>query len=160
MATLRDQDFENVDPGEARVWLPGGIYLAKVLRRDIKHYSWGEKLIFDWAVHTSKDLSQSETLHGYYNVKRNGGNRLCFGPGHAYRRDWIAANEGKLPSDPKRLPPAVFYGKVLLVAVVTVEKDTRGPIHPSCHWSKVARVIRPVEDGETFERLPLELDNT
>lgn len=105
---------------------------------------------------TSPDQLSDVDIPGFYNLERDGGGRYKFGAHHAYRKDWIVANGGKLPGNPNRLPLTIFRERLLLVEVVTVTRDQRGPLHPSCFWSKVGRVVRPVEDGETFRGFPLE----
>jgi hypothetical protein len=152
---MRDEDFDNVDLGQIRPWLPEGYYPAKWKGREIKEYSWGEKLIFQWEVFTSSDLKDPVILSTYYNARRGPGNRFIFGPCHNYRKDWVSANAGKLPVG-NQLSLSVWQQKLFIVSVVTVRHDQRGVMHQSSHWSKVDRIVRPAEPGEQFNRLPIE----
>ena len=162
---LDDDEFNDVNAGDPRPFMAEGIYPALWAARTRKKYKWGEKLIFTWTVFTTINFRNPAmkdncvSLPGYYNVRRDKGKRPIFGPGSAYRKDWIAANDGRLPQPPHRLPLSVFRGGFLFVEVATVNEDTRGPLHRSCYWSKVQRVIRPVREDDIVERLPLELDD-
>lgn len=151
---LRDEDFENVDAGEPHILIPNeGNYPARFDYGETKHYtSWGEKLIFHWIVFLSQDQSQSVSLNRYYNLERSGGGQFKFGPLHDYRKDWIAARRGKVPVDRTRLSISIWKKSLFVVEVQTVRNDGRGrPLSPSFYWSKVARVIRPIEEGECWE---------
>ncbi len=157
---FEDDDFENVNPGDARTLISvQGIYPASWKGRTPSASPWGPKIKFQWLVYTALDYSQSVALNGYYNAKRDRSKRFTFGPNHAFRKDWIAANRGILPSLPTALPLSVFRDGMFFVEVVTVIRDTRGPLHPSCYWSKIGRVIRPMGDGEPIKRLPLQLSD-
>ncbi|THJ19196.1 MAG: hypothetical protein CAF45_016315 [Nitrospira sp. CG24E] len=156
---LRDEDFDNVDPGKPRILVAGeGGWPAQFAGYETKHYGkWGEKLIFQWKVFTSIDKSKFETLIRYYNLSRNGGERFQFGPLHDFRKDWVAANGGRLPLNPSRLSLSIWKDRTFLVEVVTVRHDSKGkPISPSFYWSRIGQVIRPLEAGESWERLPLQ----
>jgi len=156
---LREDDFNNVNPGEPRILIPEeGWYPARATDYEAKRYGgWGEKLIVLWMVFTSKDKSSFKMLNRYYNLQRDMGKRLKFGPLHDYRKDWVAANGGRLPVDRSRLPPAIFQGNMFLVEVLTVKRDSKGrPLSSSFYWSKIGRVIRPIEEGERWEGLPVE----
>jgi hypothetical protein len=158
--SLTDEDFENINPGDARTWIAAaGVYPAIWKDRTSSASPWGPKIKFEWLVYVTQDFSRSVTLHAFYNAKRDRGNRFKFGPNHAFRKDWIAANRGVLPSRPTALPLSVFKDKKFYVEVVTVIRDTRGPLHPSCYWSKVGRIIRPVGEDETVQGLPLQLSD-
>jgi hypothetical protein len=160
-----DDEFSNVDSGEPLILLEAGIYPAQWIDRTMKPYHLGgEKLIFTWKVFTSihfRDPAMSSefvSLPAYYNIKRNKANRLAFGPHHSYRKDWIAANDGRHPQPRSSLPLIVFQERFLFVRVTTVTVDYRGSIHTSCYWSKVSGIIRPVREDDVIRRLPLELD--
>lgn len=156
---LRDEDFDNVNPGEPRILLAGeGGWPAQFAGYEAKRYGqWGEKMIFRWKVFTSVDKSKVVTLPRYYNCDRDNGGRFKFGPLHAYRKDWVAANGGKLLQDRSRLPLSIWKDRTFLVEVVTVRHDSKGrPLSPSCYWSKIGWVIRPLEEGERWDRLPLQ----
>lgn len=154
---LRDEDFDNIDPGDPLVLIDEGLWPAQWQGREAKGYEWGEKLIFRWKVFTSFDKSQSVTLIRYYNLQRKAGGQFKFGRRHDYSKDWVAANEGHHPSDPSRLPLSIFRERLFLVEVVTVRQDSKGrPLHRSLHHSKIGRVIRPLGEGERWERLPVQ----
>lgn len=156
---LRDQDFDNVDPGEPRFLIPQeGWYPAQFIDYESKLYgSWGEKLIFQWKVFTSFDKNKPVILCRYYNLERKGGGQFKFGPLHDYRKDWVAANGGRHPLDRSRLSISIWKERLYLVEVVTVRHDSKGrPFSPSLYWSKVGRVIRPLEEGECWERLTVQ----
>ena len=154
---MKDEDFENIVPVDPLPLLQEGVYPMRYRGRRTTRYSYGEKLVFDYEVGLVPDFRDSKTLSRYYNVKRNAAGRFKFGPLHDYRRDWIAANYGKWPAHPGRLPLSVFQSKVLLGEIETVKTHSRGrPLHPSNYYSRVGRVIRPLEDGESFETLPVE----
>jgi hypothetical protein len=148
---LRDEGFENVNPGEPRFWVREGQYPAQFMVHEIKRYSWGEKIIFHWKVFTSNDLTQFQLLDRYYNLKRDKGGRFQFGPLHDYRKDWIAANGGRHPVERHRLLITIYRNGRFLVEVVSVREDSKGrTISPSLYWSKISRVIQPIEEGETL----------
>ena len=158
---LRDEDFDNVDPGECRPLLQEGVWPAECLGRESKSYGGlKDKLTFQWRVFLSLDKSRSCILPRYYNAPRNKAGRFQFGQLCAYRNDWVAANSGRLPLDPKSLPPSIWEKGTFLVEVVTVRRTRNGPLAPSLYWSRIGRVIRPVEEGECWERLPVQLPNT
>jgi hypothetical protein len=158
---LRDEDFDNVNPGEPRFLLQEGAYPAEWVGRESKIYKgWGEKVIFLFKVFTSSDKSRSVTLSRYYNAQRDGGNRFIFGPLHDLRKDWIAANRGKLPLENYKLSLSIWKDKMFLVDVATVRHDSKGrQLAPSLHWSKVSRVLRPMDEDEKWDRLPMEVPN-
>jgi hypothetical protein len=159
-----DDEFNNVNSGEPRPLLQEGIYPARWVGKDISLSPWGEKLVMHWQVSTTWDIRNLTAIAplptpiaSYYNAKRDKARRLKFGPLHSYRKDWIAANNGRLPSKPDSLSWSVFRDRWLFVEVVTVKKDQKGcELHPSCYYSKVQRVIRPVGDDEAIQRLPLQ----
>ena len=154
-----DDDFNNVNPGEIRVLLPDeGCYPAQFIGYEAKRYSgWGEKLICQWKVLTTPDRTHFTILPRYYNLERDGGNRFKFGPLHDYSKDWVAANGGRHPLDRCNRSISIFRERLFLVEVVTVQYDSKGRSIPATfHWSKIDRVIRPIEEGEEWERLPLQ----
>lgn len=155
---IRDEDFDNVNPGEQRFLLQEGWYPAQLNGCEAKHYGrWGEKLIFQWKVFTSNDKIAFKMIPRYYNLDRDKGGRYKFGPLSGYRKDWVAANGGKLLENRSRLPLSIFRERLIFVEVVTVRHDSKGlPLSSSFYWSKVGRVIRPLEEGETWERLPIQ----
>jgi hypothetical protein len=156
---LRDEDFDNVDPGEPRILIPEeGWYPGMVNSYEAKPYGrWGEKLIFHWKVFTSFDKSKSVTLCRYYNFQRKGGGQFKFGPLHDYRKDWVAANGGRHPLERSRLSISIWKERLYLVEVVTVREDSKKrPLSASFYWSKIGRVIRPLGEGERWERLPVQ----
>lgn len=160
---LRDEDFDNVNPGEPRFLIPHeGGYPAQFIGYEARHYPrWGEKLIFRWKVFTSLDRSTSHTLCRYYNLTRDPANRFRFGPLHDYRKDWIAGNGGRHLSDRSRLPLSLWQERLFLLEVVTVRQDLKGnALSPSLFWSKIGRVLCPLEESESWERLPVQLPNT
>lgn len=156
---VRDEDFDNVNPGEPHVLIPNeGWYPAEFDGVESKFYgSWGEKLIVQWKVFTSNDLTAFKMIPRYYNVERDKGNRFKFGEFHEYRRDWIRSNRGRHPLVRSRLPLSIWKQSLFFVEVETVRRDSKGgPLAASFHWSKIGRVIRPVEEGETWEGLPVQ----
>lgn len=154
---LHDEEFDNVNPGESIILIPSqGFYPAQFSRREIRQYgTWGTKLLFYWKVFVTPDMTTSVDLVRYYNAERDKAGRFKFGPLHGYRQDWVAANRGKVPLAREKLPPSIFQGQTFVVEVVTVTRNTRGPLSESFHWSKISRVIRPLEDDERVERCPL-----
>jgi len=160
-----DDEFNDVNAGDPRPLIEEGIYPALWAGRTRKLYAFGEKLIFTWNVFTTINFRDPAmrnsyvSLPGYYNVKRDKGEKLVFGPGSSYRKDWIAANSGKHPQPRHALPLSVFRDRLLFVQVTTVTKDTRGPLHRSCYWSKVQRIFRPLDEDEIVKKLPLQLDD-
>lgn len=154
---VRDEDFENVDPREVRLLIEEGCWPAECLGRENKSYGGlKDKLTFNWKVFMSHDKSRSVILPRYYNALRNKAGRFIFGQLSAYRNDWVTANNGKLPLDPKRLPPSIWGKGTFLVEVVTVRRTRNSPLSPSLYWSRIGRVIRPLEDGERWDRLPVQ----
>jgi len=154
---IRDEDFDNVNPGEPRVLIEEGVWPARWLRREAKVYGWGEKLIFHWEVFMACDKSRFVVLNCFYNAKRDRAKRFQFGQLHNYRKDWVAANGGRASLDRSKLPLTIWQARMFYVEVVTVRRDSKGrPLSPSFYWSKVGRVIRPLEEGETWERLPVQ----
>lgn len=151
---MRDEDFENLDPVDPPILLGEGLYPAKRIKQEARKYSYGEKLVQVWHVYISSDLTQYVVLSAFYNLSRDGGGRFDFGKVHSYRRDWIAANGGRMP--PRNSLPNKVWEGIKVVEVRTVTRERRGPLHPSNYYSVVNRVVRPVEDGETFETLPLQ----
>jgi hypothetical protein len=160
---IEDDEFNDVNAGEQRHLLEAGIYPARWVSNTKRGTPWGEKLVFTWEVFRStrfRDPTMRDTfvlLQGYYNVNRDKSKRPIFGDGHAYRKDWIAANNGKHPQRRSSLPLTVFRDRFLWVEVTTVTKDARGQAHRSSHYSKVQRVIGPVHEDDVVERLPLQL---
>ena len=76
------------------------------------------------------DKYESCKLLRYYNVKRENG-KPFFGHHHEYRKDWIAANNGRRPFVRSSLPPKVFEKKLFLIGIKTVCKDSKGDLQPS-----------------------------
>jgi hypothetical protein len=116
-------------------------------------------MVVTWKVFTSPDLSNYVTLYRYYNIKRDRAKRMIFGDGHDYRKDWIAANHGRIPAERKRLPLSIWKRCKYVVVVQTVTHDQKRSLPASSRWSKVGYVMRPVEEGESFERFPLEVSD-
>lgn len=160
-----DDEFNDVNSGEARRLIEEGIYPALLAGKAKQQLPWGEKLVFTWTVFKTIHFRDPATrkdcvsLPGYYNVRRDKSKRLIFGDGSAYRKDWIAANNGKHPQPRNSLPLSVFRDRFLWVQVTTVTRDARGGLHKSCHWSKVHRIIRPIDEEERVESLPIQLDD-
>jgi len=157
--SVRDEDFDNVNPGEIRVLVPDeGWYPAQFIGYEDKRYNgWGEKLICQWKVLTSPDKTQFTILPRYYNLQRDKARRFKFGQLHDFSKDWIAANRGRHPLDRCNRSISIFREGLFLVEVVTVRHDSkRRPFPPTLHWSKIGRVIRPIEEGENWERFPLQ----
>jgi hypothetical protein len=157
---LRPEDFENLANGAPQPWCQPGGYIARWLGGEIRFTPWGEKLYFSWRIYLTLRLDERDSIvvYRYHDLTRDGGGRFVFGALHSYRRDWIAANWGKYPSRFNSLPYSVFEGKNILVEVRTVETAAGGvPIPTSCHYSTIRRVVRPVEDGESFTTYPLEV---
>jgi len=159
MSEIQDTDFENLGGGPQRILIQPGIYPARFLTRksDRRRKDWGEKLIFEWEVYLNATKTQSKRLSRYYNANRDKAGRFNFGDGHDYRADWIRANGGKHPLVWNRLPITIFEAGEFLVEVVTVTRDWRRPLEPTFHHSKIDRIIRPVNDGEIFLKLPVQL---
>lgn len=158
MRDLRDEDFDNLAPSETKPLIEPGRYLARYEKREVRRSQWGEKLTFWWCVYLSANLQESSSamLPRYYSVTRDRGGRFRFGQHHSYRIDWIAANGGKYPSVSTKLPPSVFGKDLMLVEVETVKSSAYGSLPSSCHYSKVARVIRPKYEWEIFDMYPLQ----
>ena len=104
----------------------------------------------------SFDKSRSVILTRYYNLARDKAKRFKFGHLHAFRRDWISSNHGRLPLDPQRLPPSIWKNGIFLVEVVTVRKTSDGLLPPSLYWSRIGRILRPEDEGKPWTRLPLQ----
>lgn len=157
MPELSDAEFENLAPGNRRPWIPPGLYPArfKTRRLDQRRKDWGEKLVCDWDVYLDPSIKASVLLCRYYNITRDGGGRFIFGDGHDYRTDWVMANKGKLTYERQRLPVTIFEKGLFWVEVVTVDKNSKGKIHPSLHWSKIGRIVGPVRDGQLIKTLPM-----
>lgn len=158
---MKDEDFENINPGEQRPWLPEGLYPGEWESYSTRFYNdFGEKLIFKWTVFTSVDLTKSVKLYHYYGLKRDGGGRFVFGDLHDYRKDWVAGNNGRLLMDRKKLPLSLWKLGKFWLSVETVKQDQHGRIlHPSSQWSKIGYVYRPFKDGQSIETLPLQLSD-
>jgi hypothetical protein len=160
-----DDEFKNVNAGQPLILIPEGIYPARLVGKEIKRTPWGEKLVLTWEVFTSPDFRDAGRrndctvlLQRYYNIKRDKG-KLVLGPHSNYHKDWIAANKGRHPEPRHSLPPSVFQNGFLFVEVTTVKKDSTSRLHSSLHYSKVQRIIRPVDEDEKIKRLPLQLDD-
>lgn len=153
---LRDEDFENVDPGESRPLIEEGVWPAQYLRKEgIPPGRYGEKLYVWWKVFMSLDKGRSVVLPRYYNIERNKGGRPKFGHHHAFRRDWVQSNDGRLPLEPNKLPLSIWERGLFRVEVVTVRKSDDGPLPPSLYWSRIGRIVGPLAEGEAWEGLPL-----
>ena len=154
---VRDEDFENVDPGEVRPLIEEGYWPAVCLGRDNRPYSGlREKLTFQWKVFMSPYKKRFVVLPRYYNAKRNKAGRFMWGQLHAYRNDWVRANNNKWPPDPNKLPPSIWEKCTFLVEVVTVRKTRSGPLSSSLYWSRIGQIIRPLAEDERLERLPVQ----
>ena len=153
---LGDEDFDNVNPGEGRILIEEGLWPAKYLDHGIKPGQYGEKLTVRWGIVMSADKIRSVILPRFYNLKRDKGERFMFGHLHAYRRDWVVSNNGRLPMDSRKLPPSIWKEGTFLVEVVTVRSTRDGSLPPSLYYSRVGRVIRPLDEEERWERLPLQ----
>ena len=157
---MADKDFENINPGERKVWVQEGLYPAKAVSYKRLKYSFKgrlvEKVVIGWKVFISSDLSTGVILSRYYNLERDRSKRLHFGHHHAYRHDWVRANNNKEPLEREKIPPEKFEEGLFLVKVVTVTEGQDGEIPSSMEWSRIGRVERPIKDGEQFKRLPLE----
>jgi hypothetical protein len=159
MPDLRPEDFENLGDGAPRPFQVPGVYLGRSIGGTTEDTPHGEKIYHKYRVYLTLDLEDRDSiiLCRYYSLERDGGGRFIFGADHSYRRDWIAANRGKLPIRFNSLPFSVFEDKLFLLELGTVTTSATGaPIHPSCYYSVIRRIIRPVEDGESFRRYPLE----
>ena len=158
---MKDEEFENVNPGEQRSWLPEGFYPAEWQDYETRLYkAWGEKLIFKWNVFTASDFTKWVILYHYYGLQRDRGGRFVFGDLHDYRKDWVAGNNGRLLMDRKKLPLSLWKMGKFWLFVETVKEDQRGRIlHPSSQWSKAGYIFCPFKDGQIIERLPLQLSD-
>jgi len=155
--TSAPDEFDDIEPGQARVLLQPGLYPAQYVSRSFRRFNgWGEKLIVQWKVFLSANKQHHVTLSRYYNVQRNKALRLVIGDGHCYRKDWIAANNGRVSIERTRLPFSVFEDKMMVVAVLTVTKDSQRSIPAFSQWSKIGWIERPLGESESLERLPLE----
>ena len=155
---MQDEDFENIDSGPCLQIIPPGYYLADCVEYTSRVYgdTWGERLILAWKIYRSFSPVQTVELTGYYTIRRNPAGRIKVGDRHAYRRDWIKVNHGRHPNRRDSLPISKFKEGRLLVAVVTVTQDSKKqPLHPSCQYSKVADVVRPIQDGDSLKTFPL-----
>lgn len=158
---LRDEDFNNVNPGEPRILIEQGMWPAQYLRKEGRPPGrYGEKLYVWWRIFMSLDKGRSVVLPRYYNIERDKGGRLKFGHHHAFRRDWVQSNYGRLPLEPNKFPPSIWEQGVFLVEVVTVRKSNDGPLPSSLYWSRIGRIVRPLAEGETWEGLPLQPFNS
>lgn len=149
---MRDEDFENIDPGPGARLVQDGQYPADCLGYKPRDYGdrWGERLVVTWKVYLSPE--DPVELPRYYTIRRSAGGRFSAGDRHAYRRDWIRANNGRLPEMRQRLPFSIFLKGRFLVAVETVTQDSnKQPLHPSSYYSKISRVIRPIQDGDSLK---------
>ena len=152
-----DEQFENINPGDVRPRIEPGLWPAACIRHEFKVGPYGEKLWLYWKVFISPDCTQSVVLHRYYNVDRDENGKLAIGHLHAYRRDWISARNGKWPGSLNNLPVSVFKKGLFLVQVVDVQKTADGPLPPALYWSRIGPIIRPVDEGETWQRLPAQV---
>jgi hypothetical protein len=158
---LDDAAFEDVAEGSTRPWLPPGGYLARWEGRELARYRYGERLVFWWAVYLVPEMGETVRIPGYYGVQRDNAQRFVFGAGHHYRLDWTTANAGQPPVPANKLPLSVFAGRLFLVEIVTVGRTRQRALPETAHWSKIARIVRPVDPGEYIERYPVQLtDNT
>jgi hypothetical protein len=158
---MKDEDFENINPGTPRVWLPEGLYPAEWQAYETRFYgAWLEKLIFTWKVFTTSDFKKCVELKRYYNCERDRSKRFIFGDLHDYRKDWIAGNKGRLLMDRNKLPLSLWRSGRFWLFIETVQKDQRGRIlHTSSQWSKIGYVFCPFKEGQNFETLPLQLSD-
>src|SRR5262249_47499289 len=133
---LREEDFDNVNPGEARPLIEEGLWPADFVGLESRSGRWGEKLYANWKVFIAPGKGQFVVLPRYYTVERDGGGRFKFGRLHAYRKDWIASNGGRVPLDANRLPPSIWQKRTFLVEVATVRMGSDGvPLLRSLYWS-------------------------
>ena len=151
---LNDAAFENLEPVGTSVLLEEGVYPARWLSWHLRKYRFGEKVIFEWEVYPNGDQKEKHTLQAFYNAKYGPTGGLQFGPRHSYRKDWIAANRGRWPPNPRNLSLSVWGKGLFWVKVMNVCEDQKGAIHPGCYWSKVNGVIRPVDESENLDGLP------
>jgi len=134
-----DNEFNDVNPGDQRPLIEQGIYPARFVSITKGPTPWGEKMFSTWAVFTTSRFrdpalrDSAVRLPVYYNVERDKSKRPIFGDGHSYRKDWIAANNGKHPQRRTALPPSVFRDRFLWVQVTTVKQHTVMPIPPNRH---------------------------
>ncbi|WP_173046756.1 hypothetical protein [Nitrospira sp. KM1] len=151
-------DNENIrGPASPLPLLPSGIYVACAKGWSVKPYTdWGEKIVIEWDVFLSPDCQTARRLEGYHPIKRDKGGQIYAGSHSGYYKDWVSANDGRLPDREKRLTPEIFIGKRLFVDVVIVDRDNRGPLHPSLYHSRVGRVLRPLHDGEIIKGFPIQ----
>jgi len=147
--------FENVNSGEPRVLIPPGEYPGNLLRWEEAQTPWGEKLYAYYEVFLLADNKKSVHLRRHYKVDRDTTGAWFCGDGHDYRKDWIRANRGRLPIPRKRLPIGKFGESMMVLAIETVMRDGRRPLHPSSYYSKVGFVVRPLEEGEVLLRCPV-----
>lgn len=156
-----ETELSNVNPGQPVLLLPEGGYPARFKGFDKRKYSYGgklvEKLVMTMEVYTTSDLSHSIELCRYYNITRDRGGRLIFGSRHGYFKDWVTARGNRWPDDPKRLPPDVFKTGLFLVAVRTVRRDQTRRLSNQLWTSRIGWIIRPIENDECFEGLPVEV---
>jgi hypothetical protein len=158
---LSDDDFENVDSGAVRPYLPlEGCYVGQFIEK--RHHPsgrWGEKLEVSWLVFLSPalDTGNSTILPRYYNITRNEQGRLVFGNHHDYRKDYVAANAGRRPLVWNRLPITIFEKGKFLIEVVTVRRDGKGSLPPALYYSRVNRIVRPLLVEDHFEAFPFKL---
>lgn len=158
---LKDADFENVDSGEERnLIVQSGYYPARYVSSESREYTFKgrtvEKIIVWWEVFTSPGIERGIVVPRYYNAARNKAKRFKFGRLSDYRKDWVAAHNGRPPLEPNRLPIAIFKQGLFLVEVVRVSRDAKGRPITGLEWSRVNSVFRPLDANEKFERLPVE----
>lgn len=153
---VSDADFENIDPGEERIYVPPGQYRAGFVSGEIRPYNFKgvavEKLIASWEVFTSPGSTKGVMLQRFYPVERNKSNQLKFGPLCAYRKDWVAANGGRRPVDSRRLPITKFSERHCIVEIAAVTRDSTGRAIKGLEWSRIKAVIGPVTDDQTAPR--------
>jgi hypothetical protein len=159
---MRDEDFENIDAGPPLILIPEGYYPADCLGYQAWKYGpeWGERLIVAWKVILSIDQQHTVDLTSYYTIRRNPAGRFCATDRCGYHRDWIKANDGKLPTRRNCLPFHVLMSRRMLVAVETVMRDSKKrPLHPSSHYSKVGCILRPLRDTDLIKPFPLQAED-
>lgn len=153
---VTDADFENVDPGQERTYVPPGQYRARFVSHEFRPFNFKgvsvEKLIVSWEVFTSPVCTKGVILQRFYPIERNRSNQLKFGPLCAFRKDWVAANDGRRPIDARKLPLTKFSEMDCIVEVVTVTSDSTGRAIKGLEWSRIKAVIGPVKDDQAASR--------